>query len=214
MRHIVWDWNGTLFDDLDIVVQSVNAALAEVAIPPITADRYRAHYTRPVSLFYEELLGRPVSDEEWHDLDVAFHDHYAGVMHNAGLAANATAALDLVGTSGATQSLLSMFLHDELISLVDQLGVAGYMNRVDGLREGIRGDRKEAHLADHLRALGSLPAGVVVIGDSLDDAEAADALGAGAVLYDSGSHHRERLEESGVPIADTLVESVNLALEM
>ena len=54
----------------------------------------------------------------------------------------------------------------------------------------------------------------MVIGDSLDDAEAADAVGAAAVLYDSGSHRRERLEETGVPIANTLVESVNLALEL
>ncbi|MFQ5967742.1 MAG: HAD family hydrolase [Acidimicrobiia bacterium] len=213
MRHIVWDWNGTLFDDLEIVVDSVNTALVLVGAPPITVDRYQSHYTRPVSLFYEELLERPVSQEEWHRLDVAFHDHYAAVLDQATLAPNATEALELVDRSGASQSLLSMFLHDELVELVERLGIRRYMNRVDGLR-GIRGDRKHLHLEEHLGALATKPSEVVVIGDALDDAAAARAVGAAAVLYDSGSHLRERLEETGVPIADTLVDSVNLALDL
>ena len=37
MRHVIWDWNGTLFDDLHIVVESVNASLAELGAPPIDA---------------------------------------------------------------------------------------------------------------------------------------------------------------------------------
>ena len=51
MRHIVWDWNGTLFDDLDIVVASVNVSLRSVGAPPIDADEYRAVYQRPLHHF-------------------------------------------------------------------------------------------------------------------------------------------------------------------
>ena len=28
--HIVWDWNGTLFDDIDAVVEATNASFAEI----------------------------------------------------------------------------------------------------------------------------------------------------------------------------------------
>jgi len=37
-RHIIWDWNGTLFDDLHIVVESVNASLAQLAKFAFLAD--------------------------------------------------------------------------------------------------------------------------------------------------------------------------------
>ena len=62
MRHVIWDWNGTLVDDLPIVVDAVNASLAGIGAGPIVADDYRDHYTRPVRVFYDRLLGRAVTD--------------------------------------------------------------------------------------------------------------------------------------------------------
>ena len=58
MIHVVWDWNGTLVEDLPIVVESVNAALDAIGEVPITEDDYRAYFTRPVGQFYERLLER------------------------------------------------------------------------------------------------------------------------------------------------------------
>ena len=49
---------------------------------------------------------------------------------------------------------------------------------------------------------------MLVVGDALDDAEAAAAVGARCVLYDSGSHHRSHLREAGVPLIDSLLEVV------
>ena len=63
MAHVVWDWNGTLLDDLEIVVEAVNSSLALFDAAPITADGYRDLYTRPVKLFYDRLLGRARSDQ-------------------------------------------------------------------------------------------------------------------------------------------------------
>ena len=59
--HIVWDWNGTLFDDLDVVVRSVNHGLEGFGAIPIDLDGYRSHYTRPVKLFYDRLIGREIT---------------------------------------------------------------------------------------------------------------------------------------------------------
>ena len=41
MIHVVWDWNGTLVEDLPVVVESVNAALDAIGEAPITEDDYR-----------------------------------------------------------------------------------------------------------------------------------------------------------------------------
>jgi phosphoglycolate phosphatase-like HAD superfamily hydrolase len=61
VRHVVWDWNGTLFDDHVTVVAAVNDALALVGLPPIDSHTYRSYYTRPVQRFYEQVAGRPLS---------------------------------------------------------------------------------------------------------------------------------------------------------
>lgn len=201
--HIVWDWNGTLFDDQHVVVDAVNAALATVGGPRIDADTYRAHYTRPVRGFYEQLIGRRLSDPEWRQLDDAYHRAYLTGLHRARLAAGATEALAAVAAAGATQSLLSMWRHDELVATVARLGLLGWFRRVEGLR-GPAGGRKAQALRRHLAALDVHPAEVVVVGDALDDADAARWVGARCVLVDAGSHPRARLHAAGVPVVGDL----------
>ncbi len=51
---------------------------------------------------------------------------------------------------------------------------------------------------------------MLVVGDTLDDAVAARHIGARCVLYDGGSHHREVLESMGVPVANSLVEALEI----
>jgi len=212
--HFVWDWNGTLFDDLEVVVASVNRGLAGFGAGPIDLDGYRSHYTRPVRLFYDRLLGRDVSEEEWHQIDIVFHDAYRDALEQAMLTGDAASALAIVAAGDHTQSLLSMFPHADLVPLVERLGITRYFDRIDGLTEGSRGDRKAFYLEQHLRRLiaGDDPTAVVVIGDTPDDAMAAAQVGARAILYDGGSHHRSDLEAIGVPVVATLVAAVELAL--
>ena len=212
--HFIWDWNGTLFDDLEVVVDSVNQGLARFGGNPIDLDGYRSHYTRPVRVFYDRLLGREITADEWAEIDQVFHDAYRATLEQARLTADAKSALDLVAAGGHSQSLLSMFPHPDLVPLVDRLGITEYFDRIDGLAEGSAGDLKAAYLERHLRQLtaGEDPASVVVIGDTPDDAAAAFHVGARPVLYDGGSHHLDALQSTGAPVVATLVAAVELAL--
>ena len=209
MRRVVWDWNGTLFDDLDVVLEAVNLGLEPLGLGPIDLDDYRTHYTRPVKVFYDRLAGRDVTDHEWHAIDRRFHDGYRELMRQARPTRDAEAALEAVRAARVPQSLLSMFPHPDLIPLVSHLGLAHYFERIDGLR-GAPGDSKAAYLEQHLESLiGDAPPGeVLVIGDTPDDAVAAGHVGARCVLYDNGSHHREELESVGVLVVDSLVAAV------
>ena len=212
MRHVIWDWNGTLFDDLHIVVESVNASLAQLGALPIDADGYRDHYTRPVHRFYDRLLDREVTAEEWRQIDATFHDTYRLALPRADLALDARDALETVADRGWTQSILSMWWHEELVPFVEERGVDQFMQRVDGNRHDA-GETKQIHLERHLEALGISERGAgafLVVGDALDDAQAAIAAGVPCVLYDSGSHHRAELEAAGVPV----VESLRVALDV
>jgi phosphoglycolate phosphatase-like HAD superfamily hydrolase len=211
VRHLVWDWNGTLFDDQVATVAAVNDALAGLGAPPIDADTYRSHYTRPVQRFYERVVGHPIEPEQWRMLDDAYHHSYHAQVERLALAADARAALAAAAEAGLTQSLLSMWRHQHLAPLVERLGIGRYFARVDGLRV-LGGAGKAEHLVAHLRALHVDPAAAMLVGDALDDLEAARAVGARCVLYDGGSHHRRALEATGVPVVDSLTAAVAAAV--
>jgi len=206
--HLVWDWNGTLLDDLTLVVSSTNAAFAAVGGRSVDSDEHRRQFRRPVAEFYAEILGRAVDEEEFGRLDRIFHDAYRVGLTTTTLAADAKAA---IRAWPGTQSLLSMWFHSELVPAVDTYGLAGLFARIDGLRTEVGGDLKAGHLASHLAGLGVAGDEVVLIGDSLDDAEAAASVGGVAVLYTGGFTHPTRLRSSGFPVADTLVDAVELA---
>ena len=212
VRHVVWDWNGTLLEDLPLVVEAVNAVLGEHGLEPITTGDYTANYTRPVRRFYELLLGRDVDDEEWLRIDEVFHASYAAAAAGrTRLMDGAREALRTVDASHASQSLLSMYPHHLLLPLVDHFDLNHHFEVVHGL-VGEGGGRKLPHLERHLEEMvhlhGDDPTNVLVIGDAIDDAVAAQHLGARAVLLASGSHPRAGLEATGAPVVDSLTEAL------
>lgn len=207
--HIVWDWNGTLFHDNVAIIGATNAAFAELGLEPITLERYRALYCVPVPKFYERLMGRLPSDLEWELMDGAFQRHYAEHRVRCGLTDGAAELLSGWGADGHSQSLLSMYGHQELVPLVRGLGIESHFLRVDG-RTGPSGGSKAEHMVRHLKAMSTLvdPGRTVVIGDAADDALAALHVGARAVLYTGGSHGPESLRGVGAPVVDSLAEAV------
>ena len=215
MRHLIWDWNGTLVDDLAVVVDAVNVTLEELGAAPISASDYRDNYTRPVRVFYERILGRSVSDPDWRLLDDRFHAAYRERLDTAGLSAGAADTLRSVAEEGATQSVLSMWWHEELVPEVARLGVAPHMLLVEG-NTTRAGEPKANLLAAHLGALeqrhGIAAPETVMIGDTLDDAMACAANAVACVLVDAGSHHRSELAASGYPVAADVRAAAVLAL--
>ncbi|WP_329132490.1 haloacid dehalogenase-like hydrolase [Streptomyces sp. NBC_01476] len=209
--HLVWDWNGTLFHDMDAVIGATNASFAELGLPPITLDRYRELYCVPVPRFYERLIGRLPTDAEWEVMDATFHRHYWAMAEACGLAEGARELLTARQAAGLTQSLCSLAPHEQLLPMVTTHGIDRHFVRVDG-RTGPSTAGKAEQMALHLASLDGVDTStVVVIGDALDDAAAAAHVGAYAVLYTGGSGSRQSLESAGVPVVDTLTDAVALA---
>jgi phosphoglycolate phosphatase-like HAD superfamily hydrolase len=212
VAHLVWDWNGTLLDDLSLVVAATNTSLSSVGGPPITADEHRRDFRRPIADYYGHVLGRSVTQDEFVQLDRAYHAAYRDGLLDTALTEDAEKAMR---SWPGTQSLLSMWFHEELVPEVTRRGLFGLFERIDGLRAGvIGGGHKVEHLVEHLAALGVAGSGAVLIGDSVDDAHAADAVGAACVLYGGGFTHPDRLAETGRPVAFSLVQAVERALEL
>lgn len=131
-NHIVWDWNGTLLHDIDAVIAATNASFAELGFAPITLETYRDLYVVPVPKFYERLMGRLPTEEEWLVMDDTFHRHYWAAAQDAGLAEGARELLRDWQQEGLTQSLLSLAPHDKLVPLVRYHGIDQHFLRVDG----------------------------------------------------------------------------------
>lgn len=206
MAHIVWDWNGTLFDDLDAVVAATNEVFAGYGLGPYDAAYFQSVYTRPIWACYERMLGRALEEGEWERLDVAYHDSYHRLMERCRLAADARHTIDLLADAGHSQSLLSMWRHDRLTVAVREHGLHEAFRRVDGLLAEQAGGHKAEFMVRHLAAQDVDPAEVVMIGDSVDDALAAEHAGARAILYAGGMQARGELDAFGVPVVDRLAD--------
>ncbi|MEU6156079.1 HAD family hydrolase [Actinosynnema sp. NPDC047251] len=207
VKHVVWDWNGTLLDDAHAMLGAVNRVCLHYGRAAVELDEWRAMFSRPLPACYERLLGRALSVDDWAHIDLLYHDEYRTLLDTCGLA---TGVPDLLRGWAGTQSLLSMWFHDELVPLVAEHGLTGLFTRVDGLLRDTGGGSKAGHLADHLARLALDPADVVLIGDVVDDAEAARHVGARAVLVTTGMGDRPRLEATGVPVVDSIPEALAL----
>lgn len=210
--HLIWDWNGTLFRDLDATLAASTAALASVGSPAVSLTDYRARFRRPIRAFHDDLVGRSLTDAEWRLLDDTFHDEYLTLLPRCDLAPDAEPAMDRLAAAGWSQSLLSMWRHEALVALLPRWpGLAGRFVRVDGDHTR-SGDSKEHSLRAHLAALRLRPDQAVMIGDTVDDAVAARAVGTPILLVADGSCHRRDTLAAVAPVVDTLAEAVDRLL--
>jgi phosphoglycolate phosphatase-like HAD superfamily hydrolase len=210
VSHVVWDWNGTLLDDNDAVLAGVNAVCETFGRSPVDLARWRAIYRRPLVDCYADLLGRRLGEQDWAALDRSYHDTYRALLHTCRLAPGVPDELHRWAAAGRGQSLLSMWFHDELVPLVTEYRLAELFGRIDGLRVQVGGGSKAEHLETHLAAQELDPADVVLIGDVLDDAVAAERAGARCVLVTTGMADPAALRAGGVPVTDSVAEALSL----
>lgn len=203
ITHIVWDWNGTLFCDSDLVVDATAETFTALGLPPLTAEQYRATYTHPIGLFYERIFGREVDPVELARINQLFHDAYHRRIDECALTPGALDVLTAWNERGGSQSVLSLYMHDRLVPLVERLGLSTVFRRVDGRRDSLPG-HKAALLVSHLDALGIRAENTLVVGDTVDDANAAAHAGARCVLHAGGQQTLEVLATAGVPVIESL----------
>jgi phosphoglycolate phosphatase len=202
--NLVWDWNGTLLDDMDICIGSMNRMLARRNLPPLTRDRYRSIFTFPVRKYYAEA-GFDFETESFDVVGLEFIELYYREVHRATIFSEAPEVLGGLRACGYRQYLLSAMETGSLQRLVKQQGVTQYFERITGIGDHYADGK--LHAAKELFAVTGLdPAGTCLIGDTLHDREVAAETGCRCVLVAHGHQSRERLNESDVPVAGSLTE--------
>ena len=103
MTHVFWDWNGTLLDDTQAALDTLNIMLARRRGRSIAMDYYRDHFAFPVKPFYKSI-GVCLENEDWDALAREYHGIYARQPKR--LNAEAIAALERAKAAGARQAII------------------------------------------------------------------------------------------------------------
>jgi len=188
IRNVIFDWSGTLVDDLPAVLEATNHVLRQAGCEALTRDRFRAEFTLPFTGFYERYTPNvPMAQlEEW------FHGRFREVQDSVEELPHARRFLEFCRASGIRTLLLST-IHP------DHFEVQTRVNRFDVFLEhrylGVLDKRKKIHeiLATHRL----VPEETVFIGDMEHDVETAKAGGIHSVAVLTGYNRLEQLRNAG-----------------
>ncbi len=202
---VIWDWNGTLLDDVELCVEGLNWLLAQFGYPQ-RYDRaaYQAIFGFPIEDYYRRA-GFDFSQDSFAALAERYMQFYIPHSMACPLAAEAPGALAALRAAGCRQVILSASPVTTLRRQVENLGVGGWFDELLGLGD-IYARSKVQLGRDWIARDRQDPARALLVGDTLHDAEVARELGVRCVLCAAGHQPRAVLESAGVPVIDTLAE--------
>ena len=206
-KRLIWDWNGTLLDDVSAAVNALNRMLVSRDAAPITVEHYRRRFGFPVRPFYAEL-GVDLDKWDWDDICEDFHAFVAAEPQQ--VRPDAVAALGRARELGFSQCVLSALRQDLLENALERNGLRGFFDLVYGV-DNLDGASKLDRGRELVAALGPDARDAVLIGDTLHDAEVAKALGVGCVLVSCGHQTPERLAAAGCTVVPSITDAVCFA---
>lgn len=202
---ILWDWNGTLLDDLALNLKVENRLLARRGLEQMgSKEIYLEHFGFPIIHFYERL-GFDFTKEDYNDVADEYIEVLHELSHEAGLFADAKPALETMQNNGLRQVIISAAEQKLLQRQVIEFGIGGYFDAVLGSGDNLGQSKVETALC-FLREHGMDPARAAFIGDTTHDFETAEALGCDCFFVARGHNSRARLLATGCPVYDSLSE--------
>ncbi len=210
ITHVIWDFNGTVLDDMQAGIDSVNEMLAARGLPVLRGiSDYRRVFCFPVREYYRRLG----FDFEKEDYDTVLAPLWVRLYREKSatspLFPGVRPLLEALRAVGASQTLLSATEQEMLREQLLARGAMDWFDEVWGT--GSIHAHGKLGLAAAWRA--AHPDAVpLMIGDTTHDAEVAREIGAACVLVASGCHSRAALAACGVPVVEDLFECRDLLL--
>lgn len=201
--YVIWDFNGTLLDDVKTGIKSVNKLLLDRDLKPIDGiEHYRKIFRFPIIDYYRSL-GFDFDKEPYEVLAPQWVELYLENVKKAKLFPDVIEILSMLKEWGMKQIVLSATEKKMLERQLSTLGIRDYFEEVLGL-DNIHAGSKLV-LADEWRARHP-NAHALFVGDTDHDAQTADALKADCTLVCRGHQSKEYLKTLGVSVYDTLAE--------
>ena len=203
-KHIIWDWNGTLIDDVWLVVDIMNKMLEKRNLPGIDSKRYREIFDFPVMDYYAKLEF-DFSNESFEELTVEFISEYYTRFNECKLFDEVKEVLKKIRDMKISQSILSASKEDVLIEKIKYYGIDKYFCRIMGL-ENHYAESKVERGKKWIAELNLNPQDVLLIGDTAHDYIVSRNIGSDCLLIANGHHNYERLAKLGVEVINSLKE--------
>ncbi len=204
IRNIIWDWNGTLLDDMDICIDCMNEMLKNRSLPRLAHDHYREIFTFPVK-DYLTGIGFDFSKEDFEIPAGEFIDLYNFKFREANLFNGVHQCLNQFREQGYKQYILSAQEQTLLNRLVDHYGLSGIFESVTGTSDNYAHSKIETGKR-MMKDLKLNNPECMIIGDTLHDYEVAVALDIKCILVSHGHQSPSRLRSAGVPVTGSLLE--------
>lgn len=196
-----WDFNGTIFADMEAGMDSTNEMLRERGLKEIESlEGYRELFDFPIKEYYRGL-GFDFDKEPYEVLAPIWVDIYNEKSKNATTVHGVRDALERVKALGMSQVVFSATEKNMLLRQLGELDILGYFDEIIGL-DNIHAESK-LHLAKKWREQHP-DARILYVGDTLHDAENAKILDADCLLFTGGHQSRRRLEVCGYPMIDSI----------
>ena len=206
------DLDGTLVDTLGDFEVALNRTLSALALPPVG----RAFIERTIGKGSEHLIRSTLAaaggdaalyETAW----TQYQREYLAINgDHAEVYAGAVAGLDRLRAAGLALACVTNKPRAFAVALLERKGLAVYFAHIFG------GDSFERRKPDPLpllraaAALGSVPARTLVIGDSANDALAAQAAGCPLVLVSYGYNHGEPVHGLGADAVVARLDEIDL----
>lgn len=211
---VLWDWNGTLLDDVALCVDALNRLLRQYHYPQQYAlAQYREIFGFPIEDYYVRA-GFDFSKDSFAVLADDYMQDYLARAGACPLAAGAEPALALLKQAGVQQVILSASNLPVLEQQVAERGIRPYFDRLLGLHDIYARSKVDVGLAylAELKQNNAVPPCAVMIGDSVHDFEVAQALGVQCVLQAAGHQSVQQLRATGAPVVPDVLAAAQYCL--
>lgn len=186
---IIWDWNGTLIDDVHWSIESMNKVLLKRGLKPIeTLEEYQYAFEFPVINYYKNL-GFDFNKYPFEELSKEFINNYYGKgMENCNLHKNTKLVLKEIKNIGINQIILSASEINNLKNQLDNYNIDKYFSRILGI-ENIYAKSKFSIAKKYVENKDRKK--VLFIGDTHHDKEIAENLDCDFIFVEFGHGNKK-----------------------
>lgn len=206
MKTVIWDFNGTIIDDLELCLNVEKEMLARRGMRnDYTREDYRNLFCFPVINYYYKL-GYTFENETYEEISVEFNDMYDEGFDTCTLVDGFKNLIEESIRKGYRNVILSASRHEALLDQCHRLHIAHYFDEILGMDNALAASKID--MAEKWMANTDVdPKECIYIGDTVHDQETADALGIeNCVLAAVGHQSYEVLKEKGTCVVHTLKE--------
>lgn len=211
LRGVLIDLDGTLMDTAPDLAAAANRMRADVGLPPLPIERIAAFVGKGA----EVLVRRALTDSFDGQIDASTFERGRAAFYAHYHAENGAQAVVFDGVRAALAQLRGEGLKLACVTNKPKEFTGPLLKRMqlaasfDAVVAGDEVKEKKPHpalLIEACRRLGLAPAQVLMIGDSVNDAQAARAAGCGCVLVETGYNEGEGVASlAGAPGLDAIV---------